>query len=722
MLRDIARSLKSRLGRRVGVTVLLLILGVEIAIFIPSALRLREDMIGALEERVRAVADAALDGGSPVGTTAGDRAARLAAHLVRQEGVRGAAVFRSGGAGAARAGEPVETTEETAPSAIGAVQPERRVTSDGAHYELVWRTGATGEPLLVVARTDRQTLSASLAYFALRVGGLVSIIIVVVTVGVMLSLHRLVLRPVLALHRSMRAATADPDNADSYLLGMPPTRRDELADVLTAHDAMLARVAESKRADRARAEDRALWLSRHEPLTALPNRAYLAEILGRAVAQAARARQGLAVLTIDIARFRSVNDGYGASAGDAALREVARRLLSAVRPGDAVARIGGDIFAVVMASPAEPGGAAAAARRMLDLIEKPFAIEGADLALRGRVGISIHPDDGADAAALLQAAEMALAGAKREAIGTIRFASAAMTLEARRRQRIESELGRAIERGELELFYQPKLSLGANPALDRLSGAEALIRWRHPERGLVSPGEFIPVAEASGQIIAIGLWAIEQACWQVARWDREGLSAPRVAVNISAQQFRDPHLPAHVARAMADAGIGADRIELEITETTAMSDVESAAATIAALKMLGVTLSIDDFGTGYSSLSYLRRFAIDAIKLDQSFVRPLGDGANDQAAGSARGGVGDHAAVETEASRERGHAEAISEAVLGLGRSLGKKVIAEGVERADQLDYLRTSGCDEVQGYLVGRPVPALEFGEILRAGLKRAA
>ncbi|MGX7705994.1 putative bifunctional diguanylate cyclase/phosphodiesterase [Methylobacterium sp. Gmos1] len=439
----------------------------------------------------------------------------------------------------------------------------------------------------------------------------------------------------------------------------------------------VALVLEDVSARRA-AETRAHDLARLDSLTGLPNRLQLREHLDAALARLEREAEGCAVLLVDLDRFKPVNDTLGHPVGDALLRKVADRLRAMVRAGDTVARIGGDEFVVLQAGVSEPGEAQALARRVVDLVGRTYMIEGQLLSIGASVGIALAPADGRDADRLLKNADLALYRAKLDGRGTFRFFEPEMDARMQARRRLELDMRQALARREFRLHYQPQLNL----ADERLVGCEALIRWHHPERGLVSPVDFIPLAEEIGLILPIGEWVIRQACRDAAAWPQP----LTVAVNVSPAQFKSDRLVETIVSALGNAGLPAARLEVEITEGVLLQDNEKTLHTLHRLRALGVRVSMDDFGTGYSSLSYLRAFPFDKIKIDRSFVADL------------------HAGKDPGAKDD---GEAIIRAIAGLGRSLGMTTVAEGVETPEQLRRIRAEGCTDVQGYLISRPLPA---------------
>jgi diguanylate cyclase (GGDEF)-like protein/PAS domain S-box-containing protein len=435
--------------------------------------------------------------------------------------------------------------------------------------------------------------------------------------------------------------------------------------------------------ERKAAAERIQYLSSYDPLTNLPNRNLFADRLAQSLLAAQRFNRQTAVILLDLDRFRSVNESFGPPAGDEALREVVRRLNLQVREGDTVGRRSGNEFGFVMASLSQEHDAITLAQRMLDAIGQPLVIAGQTIALTASIGISVAPRDGGSADDLLKSADAALSRAKQAGRNTFRFYSPEMDADAARRLGLESALRNALTNGELAVHYQPQISLDSG----NMVGMEALLRWNSAQFGAVSPAEFIPLAEESGIILTIGEWVLRQACLQTRRWLDLGLLPLRVAVNLSARQFRQNNLVRMVSQTLADTGLPAAALELEITESAFIDDVDEAIATCRALKKLGVKLSLDDFGTGYSSLAYISRFPFDKIKIDQGFVRDI---------------------IENPVNA------AIATAAIVMGRSLNLSVLAEGVETEAQASFLRGRRCDAMQGYLFSRPLPAEEFEQLL--------
>ena len=439
-------------------------------------------------------------------------------------------------------------------------------------------------------------------------------------------------------------------------------------------------------AERAIAEGQAQLqhLAHHDPLTGLPNRMLLRDRVTQALATATRRGEKVALMFIDLDRFKEVNDTLGHAVGDALLCHVASEFTQLLREEDTVCRQGGDEFAIVLTDVDSPVNAAQAVERVMTLSNRRVKIAGHDLPMSMSVGIAMFPQDGEDFDGLMQCADTAMYRAKASGRNAYRFYDPQMNVEASERSRLRWLLGHAIERDELHLVYQPYVNLRSG----ELAGAEALLRWTSAELGAVGPDQFIPVAEDGGQIVEIGAWVLRQACAQAARWLREGHVVPSVAVNLSILQFRHGDLVRQVADALRESGLPPQHLELEITESVLMNDSDRVLATADSLKALGVRLAIDDFGTGYSSLAYLQRLSVDKLKIDRSFVRSASTGKN---------------------------ATAIVRAIVDMARALDLAVVAEGVETAAERDFLVGTQCAMGQGWLFARPMPADRFEAWLR-------
>jgi diguanylate cyclase (GGDEF)-like protein/PAS domain S-box-containing protein len=427
--------------------------------------------------------------------------------------------------------------------------------------------------------------------------------------------------------------------------------------------------------------------AQHDVLTNLPNRLLFNDRIMQSISLVHRQKKNLAVLFLDLDRFKCINDSLGHAIGDKLIQSVTTRLLASVRGSDTISRQGGDEFVILLSEIAYPGDAARSAIKILHSLSAPHLIEGNDLQINGSIGISVYPADGEDAETLIKNADTAMYHAKEKGRNNFQFFTAAMNRKAVERQSLEGSLRRALEREEFLLHYQPKVNLETG----EITGVEALIRWQQPDRGLVPPAQFVPIAEDCGLIIPIGRWVMREACRQARAWQNEGQPAIPIAVNVSAVEFRDKNFVESVQTILWETGLEARYLELELTEGVLMEDAESTASVLQELKMMGVCLAVDDFGTGYSSLSYLRQFPIDVLKIDQSFVRQISARPDDSA---------------------------IVSAIINMGKSLKHVVVAEGVETQEQQAYLQTQQCAQGQGYLFSRPVPAGQFAHLLRRGL----
>jgi diguanylate cyclase (GGDEF)-like protein/PAS domain S-box-containing protein len=424
-------------------------------------------------------------------------------------------------------------------------------------------------------------------------------------------------------------------------------------------------------------------LAQYDYLTDLPNRLLLNDRLSQAVSAAHRHQNHLAVLYVDVDRFKHVNDSLGHLIGDKLLLSIAHRLVASVRSSDTISRQGGDEFVILLSSIAHAADAALSAQKILTAASMPYRVEQHDLQITVSVGIAIYPDDGADAETLVKNADIAMLSAKDNGRNNYQFFKPTMNEHALERQSIEGNLRHALDRGEFILHYQPKVDLEAQT----LTGAEALIRWRQPERGIVFPKDFIPIAEQCGYIVPIGRWVLREACRQRRTWLDAHLAPIPIAINISAVELRSNNFVEHVRDILQETGLEPRYLELELTETAFMQDPQSTIAVLQALKDIGIKLTLDDFGTGYSSLSYLKRFPIDALKIDKSFVRGLCTDSDDSKLVSA---------------------------VINLGRSFHLQVIAEGVETREQFIALQAQNCAEGQGYYFQKPIAADEFAKLL--------
>ncbi len=422
----------------------------------------------------------------------------------------------------------------------------------------------------------------------------------------------------------------------------------------------------------------------HDPLTGLPNRSLCKEKLDSALTEAINKMGMLAVAYLDLDNFKFINDTLGHTYGDMLLKSVAERLKNCLRSGDILSRMGGDEFTIVIPNISCPEDAIVVARKALSALSASFQLGGNEFFISSSIGITIFPLDGQDADTLIRNADSAMYHAKEDGKNNFHLYTESLNFETTRRLQTESSLRKALERGELRVFYQPRMDIQSG----MIVGCEALLRWEHPTRGLIPPSEFIPVAEETGVIVQMTRWVLRQACRQNKQWQDKGYPKIDVAVNVSARDFRDSNMLETVTEAIRLTGLDPSYLDIEITESVLMKNVDTAVRVLLSIRDMGVRVSIDDFGTGYSSLSYLKRFPIDAVKIDRSFVKDITTNPDDSA---------------------------IAGAVLGMSHAMNLRVVAEGVETREQLDHLASLGCDEMQGYLVSKPVPAEEFEAFLR-------
>jgi diguanylate cyclase (GGDEF)-like protein len=522
-----------------------------------------------------------------------------------------------------------------------------------------WKVGDVRGLIEVVQPIDAVLAGSNALSWNLVAGGTAAGLILL---GILLGNATRLIRPLRDLARTIHAMAGGAQD-----VAVPHTERtDELGTVAQA-----LKHLQEETAERARAEALVTHMAHHDALTLFPNRVRFRESLQQDLVRA-RPEQPIAVLCLDLDDFKAVNDTLGHPIGDALLKSVAQRLAGCLHETDTVARLGGDEFAIVQVTGAQPVAATILAQHLIETMAEPFEVERHSVVIGTSIGIALAPNDGSDPDELLKNADMALYRAKAEGRGTYRFFEAKMDADMQARRLLEVDLRGALARNEFEVHYQALVDLNSA----KLNGFEALLRWHHPQRGLVSPAQFIPLAEEIGIIAPIGAWVLRQACTDAAGWPGE----LTVAVNLSPVQFKSKTLSLDVVAALGASGLPARRLELEITEAVMLQDTETTLATLNELKALGARISMDDFGTGYSSLSYLRKFPFDKIKIDQSFIRDLAS---------------------------RPESLAIVRAVAGLGSTLGIATTAEGVETMEQLRAVRAEGCTQVQGFLLGRPKPA---------------
>jgi diguanylate cyclase (GGDEF)-like protein len=445
------------------------------------------------------------------------------------------------------------------------------------------------------------------------------------------------------------------------------------------------RVVEQRLAHAARDE----YLAYHDSLTTLPNRSLFSRLLSQGIQQANRYNRRLSVLFLDLDRFKFINDTLGHEAGDQLLQEVANRLKTCLRGSDVVARLGGDEFVILLPEMQEDKYAATVAQKILSVAGRPFLLRGKEVRVTASIGISVYPQDGLDEQTLIKNADTAMYQAKQEGKNNYQFYSEKLNTESLARLTLESGLRHALERDEFELHYQIKQDLLSG----RTTGMEALLRWRHPDLGILPPMQFIPVAEGTGLIVPIGKWVLRTACAQNAAWQREGLPRLTMSVNMSVRQLYDEHLPEDLRAILADTGMDPNLLELEISESLLMRDAEKNLLTLTRIKEMGIRIAIDDFGVGYSSLATLKRLPLDTIKIDRAYIRDL---------------------VNVDANRE------LTKATIAVGKALSMTIVAQGVETKEQAEYLRRNACTELQGFLISEPVPADKIAELLRTQATR--
>lgn len=518
-------------------------------------------------------------------------------------------------------------------------------------------------------------VQVGLGGFALFIGALEAAIVVLS-----------VTRPLLTLQASARSIAAG--NLYVRVPERGPVEVASLArDFNRMADSLLKRTQELEQnlTELQQAQDTIKHMAYHDALTGLPNRHYFEDRLAQALREARQRNQRMAVLFLDLDRFKFINDTFGHTLGDHVLQQIAHRLETIIRKSDMVARVGGDEFTLLLPD-ASAEEAVGVAERVLQRVREPQEILGRQLHITASLGITVFPEDGQDAEALLRNADIAMYKAKEEGGDSYRLYSPSMDASMSQWLTLQSELWRALERGELLLYYQPQVDVRNG----RVFGAEALVRWQHPEKGLMLPDSFIPLAEDSGLIVPLGTWVLKEACRQLRAWQEAGLPSIALTVNISARQLQRPGLVPLLGQLLEETGVEPGRLVLEVTEGAIMRDMDAAIALLKELRAMGFLVSLDDFGTGHSSLNYLKALPLDILKIDRSFVRDIGKDST---------------------------GNAMVTAIVTLARSCALRVIAEGVENSEQLDFLQRLHCYEVQGFLFGRPMPAEEFGRLLRRG-----
>ena len=492
------------------------------------------------------------------------------------------------------------------------------------------------------------------------------------------------------LARENSAQSGVPENSGDEVVAPGSEERNATLQMANEQLVITAIRLQIETAENERTKSEMIKLARYDFLTSLPNRVQLYDRIDQAVAMAKRHPAKLAVLFLDLDRFKVINDTHGHAIGDKLLQSVADRLKSSVRNTDTVSRLGGDEFVLLLSEVNEDEALELKVENILAAVGAPYSIAGHELHIGATIGISIFPQDGDDSATLIRNADTAMYFGKKSGRNTYRFYAQEMGAHDTERKNIEAGLQLALKKREFILFYQAQFDLESG----KISGVEALIRWRHPSKGLLPPSGFMQVAESSGAVLPIGRWALREACEQAMRWHMADLSFNVIAVNISALEFEDEHFLQNVLQVLQETGLPPRHLELELTETVLMKSVEATTLTLNKLRSAGVSISIDDFGTGYSSLSYLKQFPVDTMKIDQSFVRDISSSKDD----------------------------ILLNAVIGIGKSLRHRVIAEGVETATQLAFLRENHCTAAQGFYLNEPMAAEDFFNFLMVGVARHA
>ena len=648
---------------RIAAAVFGLILLVEGAIFFPSMSKFEEGELTHLSDTATAIVKAQLSGNIT-------QLRREADWLAAQRPIVGVAIRDRGSLVIATSGEQVEVPFDSDPRAS-------KLVANGDRCEIVFSHRYADATYAVAVRVDTSTIGRDKWMFFGRISLLVALIVGVVTSGTMLIMHVAVLRPILRLRRSMQFAGRSPERADEFII--PTRRQDELGEVIAAHNGMLVRIADARRRDSELAEERACYAARHDPLTGLPNRVALTEHL-LALAKSAPGSARITVSVLEVEALSAISIAVGVPGGDFVLRELAIRLRAAADMS-MVARIGADRFAIARIGASSMDDAAAFAEKLIRDVSLPISVASGEVHPVLKIGIAITNSASQPVDDVLIQAELALDRTKAGPGLPYQFFEPKFVEEAARRQTLAREIAAGLKRGEFELWYQPKCSMGASNT-GALVGLEALVRWNHPRLGLLRPSAFLDIVETTGLAPELGGFVIQAACAQIGKWKKKIGYSPPVAVNISAHQFVEAGLIDVIRRAIRSAGIAPKLLELEITESAMMQSMSQTAEILRAVRRLGVSVAVDDFGTGYSSMSYLSQFDLDAIKIDKSFVARIGIDAS---------------------------AGAICEAVIRVGHALKLSVVAEGIETTAQLDHLRLLGCDAGQGYFFSVPQQAHE-------------
>lgn len=569
-------------------------------------------------------------------------------------------------------------------------------TEQGERYDVSWDNEVTKLPVDITVRLDTSYVTQKINTLVIKTAILMFLMIILTTLITALIIKKMVLGPLLTLRARLFGFHAEPLHPERWL--SKTLTRDEIGDIGEKCDQLLNRLFDARKNAKAqeallelRVEERTQELAQlvnYDRITELPNRNLLQQHLHQFITQSQQDKKNVVLFILILRDFHDITNAFGHSVSMNFLREVGRHLIENIPAGTCVAHISTSQFAITRGGMAGTHHIANLAQWIIDLFNKPIQVENHSIVSTINMGVAIYPVDCNDVDSLIANANLALNRAKASMPNTYQFYEATMNKITEVRRTLLSDLHYALERNELLLYYQPQVNIQTR----KIIGAEALIRWRHPEKDIVPPSMFIPLAEESGLILSIGEWAIKTACEQALQWEQKGLSELCVAVNLSAIQFAQKNIVEVVNRILRETSLPSERLELEITESAIMGDVETAINTMKALKGLGVSLSLDDFGTGYASLSYLKQFPLQKLKVDQSFVRDIG--------------------------KTTGHENPLADIVILLGKNLNLKIIAEGVETEEQFIYLKEKGCDEAQGYLYGKPMEFDKFFEFCKENI----
>ena len=678
-----AQIWRSRISWRIALTVFLTILTVQIGILTLTIKQQEMTLLDRIRESGRTAIAPLIEAnvqnplGNPILPNEAER-------LLSSTLVEGVAVYSANLELLTVFGDPVGLFPKTYEDLF-----QTRRTADGNAYEVIYRRSDLGQPYIVAARLNASTVSENILSYVSQTITIVLLMSLFVTTVLMISLGRWLLEPILFLRQNLLNAAESPE--DPQIEDSPFNEKDEIGGAIALAQVLINQNADNIKHVKSAAEDKIHKLAFYDSLTGLPNRTLFLQKLSELTKMAGQEKtMRLAVVTMDLDHFKDINDSMGHNVGDAILRGVSKRLRAAMPDSAVVARSGEDEFAVTMPLSTDINTARDVADKIRNvLISEPFKVFNEQFQIRTSIGVATYPDDSIDPGQVLKNADIALNRAKEDGRDRIKEYSEDFDKAVQARFQMLRDLRDALDNNELLLYYQPQFDLHSG----RLIGAEALLRWFRKDNSkaggqFVSPADFVPIAEQSGLIVPIGSWVIRQACETAAKWQKANHDI-RIAVNVSGAQFYQGNLVELTSNILSETGLKPKNLEMEVTESIFMEDVNHTIETLKQLHGLGIELAIDDFGTGYSSLSYLRQFPIDRLKIDQSFIRNALNDNNDAS---------------------------IAKTIVNLGHSLNLKVIAEGVETKDHEDFLRAEGCDEVQGFRYSRPIPAEEFDAFVKS------